>query len=382
MARDSEHKAKNANASAKPSGAQSIAVVGGGVIGLSLAWELAKDGANVTLFDAGLSHMAGSWAAAGMLAATVESIDEWPALQKFNRWCAELWPDYATAIETESRMSVGHKAKGTLLIKRPSQNGEGGAATGQNLKGEELRKLEPDLSPLVESATLHPMDHSVDTRSLLAALRHLCETRGVILEDGSPVERLLLNRDHVDGLIAGGAPRRFDQVCVAAGAWTPELFAASGLDPLPVRPIKGQMLCLQMDVEDPIVHHVIWAEGIYLVPRADGRLIIGATMEEAGFDVSVTAEAIAGLRLRAEELIPAICHLPVVETWAGLRAGSPDRAPFLGRYGAENLYVAAGHHRNGILQAPGTARLITEMMRLGEKPAIAAYFDPCRRAQC
>ncbi len=353
-----------------------IAVIGGGVIGLSIAWRLGRTGAHVTLFDAGHVGMGGSWAAAGMLAASVESHALSPALRRFCQWSAELWPAFARDLEEASGAQIGFLSSGTLLLSDKVQVPPELAP----LRAAQLREKEPHLAPHIEQAYFFPQDHSVDSRILLSALSKACRNTGVVVKDNTRVERLETSRNSVTKVETQQGALPFDAVCLAAGAWSKDLLLASDLGPLPIAPIKGQMLCLQMDVAAPLVRHVLWGDGIYLVPRADGRLIIGATMEDAGFDVTTTTEAITRLRLGAEALVPGLNTLPVVETWAGLRAGSPDQAPCLGMHGAKNLYVAMGHHRNGVLQAPATAEALAGLMENGQLPEAARAFVPARFA--
>ena len=375
MVRDSSFTSNNQQLERASSGGNNIAVVGGGVIGLSCAWRLAQSGVEVTLFDADHAGKGGSWAAAGMLAASVESRAQTRVLRSFNRWSAELWPNFAKEIVDTSGTDIGYDTGGTLLFEENAGEGDP-KATG--LCGEHLSATEPFLEAGYSRAQFFAGDHSVDSRCLLTALRTAGERAGVVLRNKTLVEMLVIDGRRVVGFRAAGKTFAADAVCLTAGAWTNKILEASGLETLPIRPIKGQMLCLQMDPKAPVVRHVIWGNGVYLVPRRDGRLVVGATMEETGFDTLVTTEAIAGLRMKAETVIPELKNLPVVETWAGLRAGSPDEAPLLGTYEMEGLFIASGHHRNGILQAPATAQVLTECMQTGSMPDIAKPFDPSR----
>ncbi len=376
MVQDSPHSNPVPSAVPARATAQHVAVIGGGVIGLSAAWKLAQSGAAVTLFDTGHRQMGGSWAAAGMLAAAVESRAVSEPLSRFNQWNASLWADFAREVSDVAEASIGHDTSGTLLLHQPGVSGhvpENTPVWGRD----RLTLEEPHIGADCAGAYFFPEDHSVDSRALLSALAIACKQAGVTFRD-EPITRIETAGDRVTGVVSGGELLRVDAACLAAGAWSSDILEASALAPLPVRPIKGQMLCLQTDARAPLLRHVIWGNGVYLVPRADGRLVIGATMEETGFDASLTTEAIAGLRLKAEQVVPGLKKLPVVETWAGLRAGSPDESPFIGHHGVSNLVVATGHHRNGILQAPGTAQIVTSLLQGREMPEIAHLFSPAR----
>lgn len=355
-----------------------IAVIGGGVIGLSAAWRLAEAGAKVELFDAAHPNMGGSWAAAGMLAATVESMDQSPALRRFNAWNRALWPSFVRQLEQVSGENIGYFGAGTLFMDEQGTSGGTQDTQAEAVSGQHLHALEPHLSPAYGCARLYRHDHAVDSRRLLDALKCACARRGVTQRHEQKVDQIKIDEGLVVGVQTNGEFVPFDNVLLSAGAWSRLLLDASGVPSLPITPIKGQMLCLQMDPAAPVVRHILWGKGAYLVPRLDGRLVIGATMEEVGFDVAVTTEAIAGLRLRAETVVPALKDLDVVDTWAGLRAGSPDEAPMLGNYHAKGLYIAAGHHRNGILQSPATAEALCGLIMTGTVSDDVRPFDPNR----
>ena len=351
----------------------SVAVVGGGVIGLSLAWRLAQGGANVTLVDAGPRDMGGTWAAAGMLAPNLESRDLSAALVAFNHDAAGMWPAFASELEDSTGIEIGYRVEGTLLID-PAPEDE---VNGSLKNTDELHKLEPFLAAHHRKAVFFERDHAVDARALLRALTWACRQVGVTMRNDTSVERLQVLKSSQFRLSVP-ALGEFDKVVLATGAWTKQLLEQSNIPVLPIDPIKGQMLCLQMDPETPLVRHVMWGEGVYLVPRTDGRLVIGATMEDAGFDTSITTEAIAGLRLRAQRLVPGLSDLPVNELWTGFRAGSPDMAPLLGPWAYRNLFVAAGHHRNGILQAPATAEDLSRQILTDHHQERLIPFSPSR----
>ncbi len=317
--------------------------------------------------------MGGTWAAAGMLAPNLESRELPASLVAFNHRSADMWPAFANEIEGSTGIDIGYRVEGTLLID-PAPEDE---ANGTLKNTGALRELEPFLAAPYRNAVFFDRDHAVDARALLRALTWGCRQVGVSVRGDTSVDRVQVLKSGQFRLSVPGLTV-FDKVVLATGAWTKQLLDQSGIPLLPIDPIKGQMLCLQMDPEAPLVRHVMWGEGVYLVPRTDGRLVIGATMEDAGFDTSITTEAIAGLRIKAQRLVPGLSDLPVNEMWTGFRAGSPDMAPLLGPWAYRDLFVAAGHHRNGILQAPATAEALSRQILTGHHQECLIPFSPSR----
>ena len=249
------------------------------------------------------------------------------------------------------------------------------------LSGREARSREPHLSPGAVAAVYSPNDHQVDNRSLVQALKQAFSSAGGRLHEHTPVRAVASTDSRVDGVWVGEAHHRADSVLLAAGAWSRDIDGVPPDATPPVRPIKGQMLALRMDPSHPILHHVLWAPKIYLVPRHDGRLLIGATVEERGFDQEMTAGGVLSLLEAAWRALPAIEELPIDEMWVGFRPGSRDDAPILGATSLDGLTVATGHHRNGILLAPLTVDMISKQILTGEAdPAIRA-FDMARFAR-
>jgi glycine oxidase len=236
----------------------------------------------------------------------------------------------------------------------------------------EARRREPHLAGLA-GAVFSPEDHQVDNRKLVAALHAAAQAAGVIVREHTAVESVVSLHGRATGVrLADATEVAADAVVIAAGAWSRGIAGIpSPLRP-PVRPVKGQMLALRM--ETPLIEHVVWAPNVYLVPRRDGRLILGATVEEKGFDASLTAGGVLALLEAAWRVLPAIEELPIDETWVGHRPGSRDDAPVLGPGPLENLVYATGHHRNGILLTPVTADTIARLVRDGEiDPAIRPF---------
>jgi glycine oxidase len=362
-----------------------VAIIGAGVIGLGIAWRLAARGVPVTVFDRGAAGAGASHAAAGMLAACCEAEPGEDALVALGRESQARWPQFATELRQASGIDVELRDEGTLVVALTADDQariHHHLAYQQKLglpltwiSAAETRKREPHLAGKLAGAVWSPQDHQVDNRKLAAALRVAAEKAGATIHEHTPVKGISRAGPRVDGVIlADGTKVSADVVVLAAGAWSR---AIEGLPPEqrpPVRPIKGQMLSLQMDPAAPLVTHVIWAPGVYLVPRRDGRLIVGATVEEKAFDTTLTAGGLLTLLEAAWRTIPAIEELPIGEMWVGHRPGSRDDAPILGPGPAQGLVYATGHHRNGILLAPVTADAIAKLVLNGTvDPAIRPF---------
>ncbi|WP_250001321.1 glycine oxidase ThiO [Actinoplanes sp. M2I2] len=330
-----------------------IVVVGGGIVGLSIAFRLVRGGADVTVLDGGDE---GAWqVAAGMLAPGGESAYEHPALARLLERSAELWPGFAR----ELGVDVGYDDTGTLSLAMTADDIAQAARvwTRQQLpllRPSELRELEPALSPRVRAGVLAPHERQVDPRKVVAALRESLGSR--------IVPKRVQSLSDVDART----------VVVAAGTGT------AALTGLPVRPVKGQVLRLRG--EPGLLRHVLDAavdgREVYIVPRADGEIVVGATQEERT-DRLVTAGAVHDLLRSAIELVPALAELELTETTVGHRPGTPDNAPLLGRLD-DRVVVAAGHHRNGVLLAPVTADLIAGLLLTGDTDPMLADFSPRR----
>ncbi len=322
-----------------------VSVIGGGVIGLSAAWRLAQRGFEVTVFDPAPGSGA-SRVAAGMLAPITEVHYGEEELLQLNLESARRYPRFVAELEAATDRSAGYHRCGTLVVARDSDDLaalEQLAAFQRDLGLEVTkvragicRELEPGLTPGVRGGLLVPGDHQVDPRALVAALIEGCRRAGVRFV----AERL----DEVpdDGVVV-----------VAAGCWSG---AIAGVD-VAVRPVKGQVLRLRGKAG---IERNIRGLEVYIVPRPDGEVVIGATVEERGFDTTVTAGAVHDLLRAAVELVPDVTELELVEISAGLRPGTPDNAPIVERRG--NVIVATGHYRNGVLLAPLTADLVVQLV--------------------
>jgi glycine oxidase len=353
-----------------------VAVIGAGAIGLGIAWRLAAAGSTVEVFERGAAGHGASWAAGGMLAAGIEAEPGEAALYQLNRLSQRLWPGFAAALEAASGMSIGYRDEGTLAV----------ALTRDDvarlrfhyeyqrsldiplewLSSAEARRREPHLHSNLAAAVSSPLDHQVDNRRLVTALRRAFLAAGGKLFEHTPVGAVELAGERVAGIRVGDRSHPADVVVLAAGAWSRDIAGLPSAARPPVRPVKGQMLALRMNPEAPLLRHVLWTPKVYLVPRQDGRLIIGGTVEERGFDPSLTAGGVFALLEGAWRAMPTIEELPIDEMWVGFRPGSRDDAPLLGPSPVEGLVLATGHHRNGILLTPVTAEAVSRSILTGE----------------
>ena len=362
-----------------------VVVIGAGVIGLGIAWRLAARGVPVAVFDKGAAGAGASHAAAGMLAACVEAEPGEDALITLGRESQARWPAFAAELEQTSGMEVGLRSEGTLVVALTADDQarlnhqlvfqQKLGLPLQWISAAETRRREPHLAGKLAGAVFSPEDTQVDNRKLAAALRVAAEAAGASISEHRAVNAISSHGGRVDGVVlADGTKAAADVVVLAAGAWSRGI---AGLPPElrpPVRPIKGQMLALRMDAAAPLLNHVVWAPGAYLVPRRDGRLLIGATVEEKGYDASLTAGGILTLLEAAWRTVPAVEELPIDEMWVGHRPGSRDDAPILGAGPIEGLVYATGHHRNGILLTPITADAIARLVLDGvAEPAIRPF---------
>jgi glycine oxidase len=362
-------------------------VVGGGVIGLGIAWRAARAGMTVTVVDDAPGRGA-SWAAAGMLAPVTELHYGEDELLALNLASAARWPGFAAQVEEASGQPVGYRPSGTLAVARDADDNAAledlyrfqvrCGLDVQRLRSRECRQLEPGLHPGIRGGVLAAGDHQVDNRALVRALLVACERAGVRLVQGRVAE-LATQGDRVTGVVLdNGETLSAGTVVLAAGCWSGGLggLAAEALPP--VRPVKGQLLYLRGPADQPLCSGNVRGLEVYVVPRGDGRVVVGATVEEQGFDTRVTAGAVHDLLRAAMELLPDVAELELVETVVGLRPGSPDNAPMLGPAGPEGLVVATGHYRNGILLTPVTADAVAELLATGQVPELIAPFGPQR----
>jgi len=357
-----------------------VAIVGGGVIGLAVAWRARLRGLSVCVLERDVAGHGTSRVAAGMLAPVAEA--EFGAagrrLLRLGRHSAGLWPGFARELEAATGTYVGLIKSGTLLVARDGDDAgeldrqlafrESLELPVRRLRPSEARELEPALAPTVRLALVAPDDCSVDPLLVLTALLRACRSAGVQLREHTPVSDIELAADgtsqRVTGVTLDGGERvSAGQIVLAAGAWSGGI---GGLPPnarVPVRPVKGQILRLRDPHGPGLLRQVVRFRGGYLVPRGDGAYVLGATVEERGFELAPTAGGMYELLRDAHGLVPGVSELQIEELSVGLRPGTPDNVPTIGRAASvAGLIWATGHYRNGILLAPLTAELVVSML--------------------
>jgi glycine oxidase len=338
------------------------AVIGGGIIGLAAARRLAGAGLRVALFERREPGREASWAAAGMLCPRLEDDGE-SVLLDAGVESLRLYPDFAAALEGETDRSVDLRLDGVLA---PGLSGGPKRLldAARRLEGAALREVEPALAPEVRTALFVGGEGSIDNRALSSALLESCRGRGVEVHNGCRVLEVLAPESRVRGVVTDLGEFSVPIVVNAAGAWS-DLVRAPG-PPLGVHPVKGQMLLVNASGRKPAApRHTIYGHDVYVVPRSDGRVIIGTTVEDRGFDKSVDELTVRSLLDRASRLVPGLRGLDPVETWAGLRPKGPVPLPAVGPHGPEGYFVAVGHYRNGILLTPWTEKQLAAAMTLG-----------------
>ena len=370
------------------SGGPRVAVIGAGVCGLGIGWRLAEAGCHVTVFDRGSAGQGASWAAAGMLAAGVECEPGEEPLLELTLESQRLWPAFRRELEAASGRTIGYRDEGTLVaalnrddVEELRFNYEFQRGLGIELEwlnGGQARAREPYLRTSAPAAVYSAADHQVDNRLLALALKEAFLRAGGELRENTAVAAIETAAGHAAGVVVNDRNVAAEAVVLAAGAWSRQIDGLPEALRPPVRPVKGQMMALSMDPAEPLLRHVLWAPRIYMVPRDDGRLIIGATVEERGFDESLTAGGVFSVLEAAWRAIPAIEELPIAEMWVGFRPTSRDDAPILGPSPIEGLYLASGHHRNGILLAPATADYVSQAILEGGVPEPIRGFTLAR----
>jgi len=364
-----------------------VIVVGAGIIGLALAIELRRAGMSVLVVEKGEPGREASWAAGGMLADCV--IETAAALQPLATASARMYPEFVQGLEQDSGMKIDLRDHGTILfpsiahIRHPqlrtaalvqADSGEREPALGRPTYEQELelksfpKERDFDLSDFLFDAMLGPTfylkERSVDPRHLTSAAIAAARHRGVDFSSGDQVLAVDLSNGKAVGVHTNKSQFASATVVNCAGAWAGQI----GPHALPTRPVKGQMLCVAMPKKE-LVRHVVRTPEVYLIPRSDGHLLIGTTMEEAGFDKQTVPETLQKLRKAALNLVPKLADARTLEAWAGLRPGTPDKLPILGATATAGYYVATGHFRDGILLAPATAKVMGQLMT-GQTPQI------------
>jgi glycine oxidase len=371
-----------------------LVVVGAGIIGLAIAWRASERGLGVTVLERDTVGSGASHVAAGMLApvAEVEFGEAGRRLLGLGLRSAELWPAFAQELEAAAGLDVGLMRTGTLLVARDADEArelerqltfrESLGLRVERLRPSEAREREPALAPTVRLALHAPDDHSVDPRLALAALRQACLSAGVELRERTAVSRIELEADRVAAVtLAGGERLPARTVVVAAGSWSERVAGLADEARVPVRPVKGQILRLRDPGGPGLLGRAIRFDGGYVVPRADGRYVLGGTVEERGFEPLPTVGGVYEMLRNAGELVPGISELEIEELSVGFRPGTPDNGPAIGPGAVDGLLWATGHYRNGILLAPLTAEIVVALLE-GEQPAaeLLAACDPGRFA--
>lgn len=331
-----------------------VIIIGGGIIGLLLSLELRKKGATVLVVERGEPGREASYAAGGMLA---DCILETPAaLQTLATASALLYPAFVNELEMDSHISVDLRDQGTIFFTHPEHATGAPEFTVANTLPAPLSELEPALAA-TDRPALFLKERSVDPRALTTAAYKLARHRGVDVSSGDPVISIHQSEGHVVGVTTKKTTFAANTVVNCAGAWSGQIAPHA----FPTRPVKGQMLCLVAPTRK-LLKHVIRMPQVYLIPRSDGRIIVGTTVEEAGFDKRTNVETIQRLRRAAIEMVPELRNAKMIEDWAGLRPGTPDSLPILGATTTPGYYVATGHFRDGILLAPITAQVMAQVI--------------------
>lgn len=345
-----------------------VIIIGGGIIGLSLAMALRRRGAKVLVVERGEPGREASYAAGGML--VDYSLETPPALQPLATASARLYPEFAHEIEAESGARVDLRDAGTIVIPSPEHVHQRPGFTLSDLLPAPVSELEPELVP---APVFLLKERSVDPRALSSAAAKAARNLGVDLSSGDPVTEVNILDGRVAGISTTKTAFSAGKVVNCAGAWAGQI----GPHGFPTRPVKGQMLCLAMPSRN-FLKHVIRSAKAYLIPRSDGRLLVGATVEEAGFDKRTDPQTIQRLHRAALELVPKLRDARILEDWAGLRPGTPDALPILGATATPGYYVATGHFRDGILLAPITAQVMAAVIEDRNPENDLNPFSPAR----
>ena len=354
-----------------------VIVIGGGVIGLTIARELAGR-KSVLLLDRGPTGQGTSRAAAGMLTPLSEADDQGPFFQ-LSRASLAMYDRFVDEIRNESGLDVAYSREGLLFI----ASSEESASTLRRrfewqkragfkvdlLSSGDVQKMEPLVTAPVITALFMPDERSVAPRQLVNALRESCFKQGVEIRTGVHVDAISPNAVHF-----AHTTMQAESIVIASGVWSPEF---EGLKPrIPVSPRKGQILSLAMP--PGAFRHMIRWNASYFVPRSTGELVVGATNEDAGFDLSITAAGLGRLLADAQAISSHVGSYPILETWSGLRPATPDELPILGPSEVPGVYYATGHYRNGVLLAPITAAIVADIVE-GRKPRVdIAPYSPAR----
>jgi glycine oxidase len=367
-----------------------VVVIGAGAVGLAIAWRAAERGLRVTVLERGDAGRGTSHVAAGMLAPVAETAAAEEPLLELGLRSARGYPEFARRLAAAAgTATVGYTSCGTLLVARDADEAQAlerefelrlryGLAV-RRLRPSEARRLEPGLAPTLRLALDVPEDHAIDPRALTAALAAAARAAGAQIREHAGVSAIECGGGRAERVVlTDGSAVSAHDVVIAAGAWSDELGGIPDGVRVPVRPVKGQILRLHDPAGPGLLRRVIRMGPSYIVPRPDGRYVIGATQEERGFDTTVTAGATFELLRDASELVPGVSELVIDEFDAGLRPATADNMPAIGPSEVPGLHWAVGHRRGGILLAPVTAEMVVGSL-LGEPPdPLARAFAPAR----
>lgn len=363
-----------------------VAIVGGGIIGASIALELAAQNLAVTLFDRQLPGREASWAAAGMLSAAPDGLPAVPLIPLAQE-SLRLYPAFVKEVEETSGKVAAFENHGALHL-FPGKNAERDReelvaqyrALGisvEPLSMRQARDKESAIGAEIGAAAWHPDEARVDPRLLTEAVLSAAQNRGAQIRHDIAVTQILWDGNRCRGLVAGDQEFQASHVVVAAGSFSAGISGPHG--PLaPTRPVRGQIAALR--IPGFRLQHVLRSHEGYLVPRRDGRIIAGSTLEDAGFEKRVTPAGLRKVLAAAAKMLPHLDQAEIVETWSGLRPGTPDELPIIGPTDLQGLLLATGHYRNGILLAPATSKLIAEWVVAGKTSFDASIFLPSRFA--
>ncbi|MFQ5847152.1 MAG: glycine oxidase ThiO [Candidatus Methylomirabilales bacterium] len=359
-----------------------VLIIGGGIIGCSIALDLSRAGIQVLLLERDRLGCEASGEAAGMLAPQAEGLPPGPFLDLALK-SRQMFAPLQELLKAETGIDIEYVRSGILYLllteedeahgtRMIAQQG-GRGLTVERWDSKQVLEAEPDVTPAIRGAVYLPDDHQVQNARMVRALSLAGARRGVQYLEGSPVSGLVRDRDRVIGVRSPTGTYHAGKVVIAAGAWS-GMFGELLDREIPIRPARGQLL--SVETHGDLCRHILYSREVYCVPRVSGELVVGTTTEFAGFEKRVTAAAIEGLLGAARGVVPALGTRPLLKVWAGFRPWTPDELPFLGAVpGAPGCYIASGHHRNGILLAPVTGQLMAELLR-DEQPALS--LDPFR----
>ena len=363
-----------------------VVIAGGGVIGCAIAYYLARAGADVTVLERGEIAQEATSASAGMLIAPFDEPGS-RSMMRLQRASLKLFPRLIKQLENETGLDLEYRQRGLIrpastenrakVLKTLAKRVTHRKAGVEWVEGSVLRQLEPALSDELLGATFSPGDADLNPALLARAFAGAAEKRGADIQRRVAFTGFVSSGHRLTGVKAGSADLNgFDAIVLAAGPWTKALAERLSVK-VPTAPIRGQMLAYRSTV----LHHAVWGEEGYLVPKLSGFLFAGATVEDVGFRARTTSDGVAGLRAMAGRMVPALRRSEVASEWAGLRPGSADGMPIMGQLPKrDNVYVATGHFRNGILLAPVTGQLMSELILKGKTSIPLDPFSPARFA--